>query len=115
MSVRNTIRFAHPALRGNENKYLLECLESGWISSLGEFIGRFGENLAQSCGTSFGVATNSGRSALHLALAALDTSPNDEIVVPTLTFATTANAVHYCGARPGIALRLDHWCKHPPE
>jgi perosamine synthetase len=100
MSVRKPIPVAHPVLSGNEKKYVLECLESGWISSIGRFIGLFEESFACFCGASYGVATNSGTSALHLALSALGTGPGDEIIVPTLTFVATANAVHYCGARP---------------
>jgi perosamine synthetase len=85
---------------GNERKYVLECLETGWISSIGKFIPRFEDAFATYCNTDYGVACNNGTSALHLALAALGTGPGDEVIVPTLTYVATANAVRYCGARP---------------
>jgi len=100
MVEQKTIPVAHPVLGGNEKKYVLECLESGWISSIGQFIGRFEESFASYCGVSHAVAANNGTSALHLALAALGTGPGDEIIVPSLTYVATANAVRYCGARP---------------
>jgi perosamine synthetase len=100
MCEQKIIPVAHPSLSGNEKKYVLECLESGWISSIGEFIGRFEESFARFCGVSHAVASNNGTSALHLALEALGTGPGDEIIVPTLTFVATANAVRYCGATP---------------
>jgi perosamine synthetase len=78
----------------------MECLESGWISSIGKFIGLFEDGFARFCGVSHAVAVNNGTSALHLALAALGAGPGDEIIVPTLTFVATANAVRYCGATP---------------
>jgi perosamine synthetase len=97
---RKTIPVAHPVLDGNEKKYVLECLESGWISSIGPFIGSFEESFARFCGATHAIACNNGTSALHLALAALGAGPGDEIIVPTLTFVATANAVRYCGAQP---------------
>jgi len=100
MIERKTIPVASPVLGGNEKKYVLECLDSGWISSIGRFIGLFEERFARFCGASYGIAANNGTSALHLALAALGTGPGDEIIVPTLTYVATANAVHYCGAKP---------------
>ncbi len=94
------ISVAHPVLGGNEKKYVLECLESGWISSIGRFIGLFEESFAQFCGVRHAIACNNGTSALHLALAAFGVSSGDEVIVPTLTFVATANAVRYCGAQP---------------
>jgi len=72
----------------------------GWISSAGRFVTRFEQMLADYCGVRFAVATSNGTAALHLALLALDIGPGDEVVVPTLTFIATANAVSYTGARP---------------
>jgi perosamine synthetase len=85
---------------GNEKKYVLECLETGWISSIGRFIPLFEEAFAKYCSADYGVACTNGTSALHLALAGLGVGPGDEVVVPTLTYVATANAVRYCGARP---------------
>jgi perosamine synthetase len=100
MTGRRNISVAQPVLGGNEKRYVLECLDSGWISSIGRFIGLFEEAFAEFCGASYAIATSNGTSALHLALAALGVGPGDEIVIPTLTFVATANAVRYCGARP---------------
>jgi perosamine synthetase len=100
MNERKIIPVAQPALNGNEKKYVLECLESGWISSIGEFIGRFEESFAHFCGAAHAVASSNGTTALHLALAAMGAGPGDEIIVPTLTYIATANAVRYCGAQP---------------
>jgi perosamine synthetase len=100
MREQKLIPVAHPVLKGNEKKYVLECMDSGWISSIGQFIGRFEESFARFCGVSHAVASNNGTSALHLALAALGTGPGDEIIVPALTYIATANAVRYCGANP---------------
>ncbi len=88
-----------PCLDGNEKQYLLECIESGWISSLGKFIPEFETRFAQFCGSRFGVALSNGTTALHLALVALGIGPGDEVIVPTLSFIATANAVRYTGAK----------------
>jgi perosamine synthetase len=100
MTERKKIAVAHPALCGNEKKYVLECLETGWISSIGRFISLFEEQFAAYCGSEYAVACSNGTCALHLALAALGVGPGDEVIVPTLTYIASANAVTYCGGRP---------------
>jgi perosamine synthetase len=100
MTEQKTIAVAHPVFGGNEKKYVLECLESGWVSSIGRFIPLFEENFARYCEVQYGVSCNNGTSALHLALAGLGVGPGDEVIVPTLTYVATANAVRYCGAEP---------------
>lgn len=100
MTSKAIIPVAHPVLGGNEKTYVMECLETGWISSIGRFISLFESKFAEFCGASCAVATNNGTSALHLALAALGVGPGDEVIVPTLTYVASANAVRYCGARP---------------
>ena len=100
MTDRKTIPVAAPLFTGNEKRYILECLESGWISSIGPFIQKFEDKFAEYCGVRYAVACNNGTSALHAALAALDVGAGDEVIVPTLTYVSTANAVRYCGARP---------------
>jgi len=94
------VAMACPALDGNEKKYVLECLDSGWISSIGRFVDLFEAAFARYCECNHAVSCSSGTSALHLALAALDVGPEDEVIVPALTYVATANAVRYCGARP---------------
>lgn len=88
-----------PALVGNERKYVLDCVDSNWISSGGEYVARFERKFAESCGARHAVACCNGTAALHLALLALGVKENDEVIVPTLTFVATANAVTYCNAR----------------
>jgi perosamine synthetase len=94
------IPVAAPALDGNEKAYVLDCLESTWISSSGKYLDRFEAGFAEFCGVRHAVACSNGTTALHLALAALGVGPGDEVIVPTLTFVATANTVTYCGAQP---------------
>jgi len=94
------IAVAAPTLNGNEKRYVLECLETTWISSIGRFINEFERAFARFCGVEHAVAVNNGTTALHLALVALGLKPGDEVLVPTLTYIATANAVTYCGAKP---------------
>jgi perosamine synthetase len=101
--VPDRIVLAQPDLRGNELRYVEECVTSGWVSSIGRFIGEFESEVAELAGTRFAVATNNGTTALHLALVALGIGPGDEVIVPTLTYVATANAVTYCGAIPVLA------------
>lgn len=88
-----------PALNGNEARYLMECVQTGWISSLGKFITQFETSFASFCGSKHGVAVSNGTTALHLALVALGIGTGDEVIVPTLSFIATANAVQYTGAK----------------
>ncbi len=100
MSEKKRIAVAHPVLDGNEKKYVLDCMDTGWISSAGKYIALFEEAFANYCGVAHGVACSNGTTALHLALSALGVGAGDEVLVPTLTFIATANAVRYCGAEP---------------
>jgi perosamine synthetase len=93
------IPVAAPSLAGNEKIYVLDCLESTWISSRGKYIEQFEAAFANFCGVKHAVSCSNGTTALHLALLALGVGPGDEVIVPTLTFVATANAVTYCGAR----------------
>lgn len=94
------IAVAQPKLAGNERKYVLDCLDTSWISSNGKYIGAFEDSFAQFCGVKHAIAANNGTTALHLALVALNVGPGDEVIVPTVTYIATANAVRYCGATP---------------
>jgi perosamine synthetase len=91
---------AQPKMAGNERKYVLDCLDSNWISSNGKYIGAFEEAFAKFCGAKHAIAANNGTTALHLALVALDLKHGDEVIIPTVTYIATANAVRYCGATP---------------
>ncbi len=94
------IPIAKPNLRGNELAYVNKCINTGWISSNGKFVGKFEKKFAEFCDCKFASSCSSGTSALHLALLALDIKDSDEVIVPNLTFATTANVVKYCNAKP---------------
>lgn len=89
-----------PHLGGNEWKYLKECLDTNWVSSVGPFVDRFEADVAAYVGVSHAVATVNGTAALHVALLLAGVEPGDEVLVPALTFIATANAVTYCGAVP---------------
>lgn len=96
----NRIMVAQPKMVGNERKYVLDCLDTNWISSNGKYIEMFENSFAKFCNVKHAVAANNGTTALHLALVALDLKPGDEVIIPTVTYIATANAVHYCGATP---------------
>jgi perosamine synthetase len=89
-----------PRFAGNEWQYLRECLDSTFVSSVGQFVPRFEAQLAAYTGARYAVAVNNGTAALHIALRLAQVSPNDEVLIPALTFVATANAVAYCGAVP---------------
>ncbi|MBI5426098.1 MAG: LegC family aminotransferase [Opitutae bacterium] len=89
-----------PNLGGNEWKYVKECLDSGWVSSVGSYVNRFEAAMAQAAGTRYAVATASGTAALHTALMVLGVLRDEEVLMPSLTFIAPANAVRYLGAWP---------------
>jgi perosamine synthetase len=94
------IPVAAPVLGDKELEYVTDCIRTGWVSSLGEYVRRFEQQFAAYCGVRYGVATHNGTVGLHLVLAALGIGPGDEVIVPSLTFVATANAVAYTGATP---------------
>ena len=96
----NRIYLSAPDVGPLEEAYLLRALRSGWVAPVGPEIDAFEREMAQRVGTAHAVALSSGTAALHLALLALGTRPGQVVVVPTLTFAATANAVIYTGAEP---------------
>ncbi len=89
-----------PLFCGNEEKYVTSCIRDGWVSSVGEFVDRFERELAQACGAKYAVAVVNGTCALHVALVACGVQPNDEVLVPSLTFVATANSVAHASAVP---------------
>jgi perosamine synthetase len=100
MNQKRFIPVAAPALVGNEKKYVMDCLDSNWISSNGQYVERFERAFAEFCGTRHAISCCNGTAALHVALLSLGVGPGDEVIVPTLTFVASANAVAYCGAKP---------------
>jgi perosamine synthetase len=89
-----------PVFRGNEQAYVAECIETGWVSSVGAFVDRLERDLVQYTGARHAIATVNGTSALHVALILAGVQKGDEVIVPALSFVATANAVTYCGAVP---------------
>lgn len=92
------VAVAHPDLSGNELKYVTECIETEWISSQGKFIAAFEEAFREWTGAAHAIACSSGTTALHLALAGLGIGPGDEVIVPSMTYVASGNAVAYVGA-----------------
>ncbi len=90
----------NPLFIGNEKKYLNECIDSTYVSSVGKFVDKFEEKIAEYTGSNFAVATTSGTSALHIALLLSDVSVDDEVITQPLTFIATCNSISYCGANP---------------
>lgn len=89
-----------PRFIGNEKKYLNECIDSNFVSSVGEFVGRFEKMCAEYTGAKYAVATMNGTSALHIALQLAGVQRDDEVITQALTFIATANAISYTGAKP---------------
>jgi perosamine synthetase len=89
-----------PNLTGNEKKYVDDCLDSTWISSKGKYISMFEQNFAKYIGVKHATAVCNGTVALHLALLTLGIGPDDEVIVPTLTYIASVNSIAYTGATP---------------
>lgn len=105
---------AAPILNGNEKKYVMDCLDTTWISSNGSYITRFEKEFADFCNTKHALSCSNGTAALHLALLAHGVQEGDEIIIPSLTFVATANAVTYCGGKPiFIDCEPDTWNINP--
>lgn len=100
LAVERTIPLSVPVLRGNEWKYLKECLDTGWVSSVGPFVDRFERDLATYVGAAHAVAVVNGTAGLHMALRVVGIEPEDEVMVSTLTFIAPVNAIRYCQAHP---------------
>ena len=105
-----------PDLTGNEEKYVCEAIRSTWISSSGPFLDRFESEFASLCGTRSAISVANGTVALHVALLALGVRPGDEVIVPSLTYIATANAVRYVGAEPVfVDVDSETWCIDPAQ
>ena len=105
-----------PSLKGNEKRYVLECLETSWVSGRGNFVVEFEREFAAGVGGGHALATCNGTAALHLAIAALGIGPGDDVIVPTLTYIASVNAVSYVGATPVFADCMpDTWQIDPED
>jgi perosamine synthetase len=89
-----------PSIGDREKRYVAEAMDSGWVSSRGAFLDRFEKEFAGYLGLAHGVSAANGTVALHLAFEALGIGPGDEVIVPTLTYVASVNAITYTGARP---------------
>lgn len=98
--MRFVIPIAHPTIGKEEEKLVLDGIRSGWISSIGKYIQEFEEKFARFSNAKYGITTSNGTTALHLSLVAAGIGHGDEVIVPSMTFVATANAVSYTGAKP---------------
>ena len=97
---RASFELHEPFFAGNEKRYVGECIDTGWVSSLGKFVDQIERHLQEYTGVQKAFAVVNGTSALHMALKIVGVESGDEVLVPDLTFVATANAVSYCGAMP---------------
>ncbi|MEI7849332.1 MAG: LegC family aminotransferase [Chloroflexota bacterium] len=105
-----------PEIRGNEEAYIKQCLDTNFVSSVGPFVDRFEEELAAYTNTKFGIATSTGTAALHIALLVSGVQPDEEILVSTLTFVAPVNAIRYVGAWPVfVDAEPDYWQMDPQK
>jgi len=94
------IALHEPIFSGNEWTYVKECIDTGWVSSVGKYVDEFERRLAETTGSRFAIATSSGTAALHVALKLAGVAADEEVLVPALSFVATANSVSHCGATP---------------
>lgn len=94
------IPVSEPLLDGNERKYVLDALDTNWISSAGKYITGFEDTFAAYCGVKYGVACSNGTTAIHLALVACGIGDGDEVIIPDFTLIASANMVILAGAKP---------------
>lgn len=100
MSNQQIIPLSVPNIAGNEWKYVKDCLDTGWISSVGAYVSQFEQAVADFAGARHGVAIVNGTSALHLSLLLSGVKSGDYVILPNLTFVASANAIKYLGAEP---------------
>jgi len=100
MSNEKFIPLSVPNIAGNEWKYVKDCLDTGWISSVGSYVTQFEQMVAAFSGAKFGVAAVNGTAALHISLLLSGVKQNDYVILPNLTFVASANAIKYLGAEP---------------
>jgi perosamine synthetase len=93
-----------PEFTGHEKDYVVDCIDTGWVSSVGAYVDRFEQMLTEYTGAKHAVAVANGTAALHMCLVLAGVERDDEVLIPALTFIATANAVSYCGAIP-------HFCE----
>ena len=97
---REAYPLSEPQFEGSEKDYLNDCIDTGWVSSVGSYVDKFETMLSEYTGAGYCIVTCNGTAALHVSLVAIGVERNDEILVPAISFVATANAVAYCGAIP---------------
>lgn len=108
------IPLAVPNLTGNEKKYLGNCIDTTFVSSVGKYVTEFEQMVAKATGSADAVATSAGTTGIHAALTAIGVSHGDLVIIPTFTFIASANAVRHCGADPWLMdISEDTWCLDP--
>ncbi|MES2330170.1 MAG: LegC family aminotransferase [Bacteroidota bacterium] len=99
-----------PNIAGNEWKYVKDCLDTGWVSSVGAYVTQFEDYLASYTGAKYAVATSSGSTALHISLLLAGVQQDDYVIVPNVTFVASLNTIAYTGARPILMdINVDTW------
>ena len=99
-----------PKIEGNESKYVLDCLNTGWISSAGSYVNQFEDMVAKYAGAKYGVACMNGTVGLHIAQVLLGITKDDHVIAPNITFIATLNAIKYIGAQPIlIDVDINNW------
>lgn len=108
------IPLAIPNLTGNEKKYLINCIETTYVSTVGEYVNQFERMVATATGSGDAVAVSAGTTGLHAALTAAGVSYGDLVILPSFTFIASANAIKHCGAEPWLMdVGEDDWCLSP--
>ena len=105
----SNIPLSSPNLNGNELKYVKECLDTEWVSSAGKYVELFEQKVSEYTGARYAIACVNGTSALQLSLLLAGVNENDEVIVPTLTFIATVNAIVYNRAKP-LFMDADNFC-----
>ena len=108
------ISLAMPYLSGNEKKYLAHCIDSTFVSSVGEYVTLFEKMVANATGSVDAVASSSGTTGIHAALTAIGIRHGDLVIIPSFTFIASANAIRHCGADPWLMdIQESDWCLDP--
>jgi perosamine synthetase len=97
---KDFVSLHEPVFIGNEKKYVMDAIDSTFVSSVGKYVNRFEKEFADYVGSKFAIATSNGTSALHVSLILAGVCAGDEVITQPLTFVATANAISYCGAKP---------------
>ncbi len=97
---KDFIPLHEPRFFGNEKKYINDCIDTTYVSSVGRYVNIFEKEIAKYTGAKYAVATSNGTSGLHISLILADVCQNNEVITQSLTFVATCNAISYCGAQP---------------